>query len=154
MKMTLVPQTDNKLKRHLVSKFWTKKKSAAIQLKFGMVAGIWLLYMPTKFQPNWQQKNSSEKILCLLWLLKPQMNVPLWWVIINIVSFKASTHLAFPSLFESSYLPFYGLNICKVVFCFPCKCVFNIRCVIPLCICLPGLACLTQFPRNVHSMFT
>ena len=75
--MTLVPQTDNKLQRHLVSKFRTKKKSAAIQLKFGMVAGIWLLYMPTKFQPNWQQKNSSEKILCLLWLLKPQMNVPL-----------------------------------------------------------------------------
>ena len=75
--MTLVPQTDNKLQRHLVSKFRTKKKSAAIQLKFGMVAGIWLLYMPTKFQPNWQQKNSSKKILCLLWLLKPQMNVPL-----------------------------------------------------------------------------
>ena len=79
--MTLVPQTDNKLQRHLVSKFRTKKKSAAIQLKFGMVAGIWLLYMPTKFQPNWQQKNSSKKILCLLWLLKPQMNVPLIYVL-------------------------------------------------------------------------
>ena len=77
----------------------------------------------------------------------------IWWVgnHINIVSFKPSTHLAFPSLFESSYLPFYGLNICKVVFCIPCKCVFNIRCVIPLCICLPGLPPVW---RNFPEMFT
>ena len=39
-----------------MSKFRTKKKSAAIQLKFGMVGGIWLLHMPTKFQQNRQQK--------------------------------------------------------------------------------------------------
>ena len=30
-----------------------------------------------KLQPNQQPKNSSKKILCLLWLLKHQMNVPL-----------------------------------------------------------------------------
>ena len=54
--MTLVPQTDNKLQRHLVSKFRTKNKSAAIQLKFGMVGGIWPLFVPTKFEQNWEQK--------------------------------------------------------------------------------------------------
>ena len=57
--MILVSQTDNKLQRHLVSKFQTKNKSAAIQLKFGMVGGIWLLFVPTKFQQNREQKNSS-----------------------------------------------------------------------------------------------
>ena len=59
-KMTLVSQTDNKLQGHLVSKFLTKKKSAAIQLKFGMVGGIWPLFVPTKFEQNWEQKNSSS----------------------------------------------------------------------------------------------
>ena len=81
-KMTLVPQTDNKLQRHLVSKFQTKIKSAAIQLKFGMVGGIWLLFVPIKSQPNRQPKNSSKTLPCLLWLLKPQMNVPLYIVIV------------------------------------------------------------------------
>ena len=58
--MTLVPQTDNKLQRHLVSKFQTRKKSAAIQLKFSMVGGIWLKFVPTKFQQNREQKKSSR----------------------------------------------------------------------------------------------
>ena len=54
-----MPQNDNKLQRRLVSKFRTKKVSAAIQLKFGMVGGIWPLFVPTKFQQNREQKNSS-----------------------------------------------------------------------------------------------
>ena len=37
-------------------KFRTKKKLAAIQLKFGMVGGIWPLFVPTKFEQNWEQK--------------------------------------------------------------------------------------------------
>ena len=58
--MTLVPQTDNKLQRHLVLKFRSKNKSAAIQLKFGMVGGIWPLFVPTKFEQNREEKNSSH----------------------------------------------------------------------------------------------
>ena len=44
-----------------------------------MVGRIWLKFVPNKFQLNREQKNSSEKIQCLLWLLKPQMNVPLYY---------------------------------------------------------------------------
>ena len=31
------------------------------QLKFGMVGAIWLLHVPTKFQPNREQKKFLQK---------------------------------------------------------------------------------------------
>ena len=52
-------------------------KCPPIGLKFCMEGSIWLLFEPTKFQQNRQQKNCQQMNPSLLWLLKPQMNVPL-----------------------------------------------------------------------------
>ena len=64
-----------------------------------MVGGIWLLFVPIKSQPNRQQKNSSKTLPCLLWLLKPEMNVPLFYVPFLRLSLTIKISVLFTNIF-------------------------------------------------------
>ena len=83
--MTLVPQSDNKLQRHLVSKFKTKKKiscdSAEIWYGGQNLAQICAYQISAK-------SGTKKFLLFLLWLLKPQMNIPLIIIVIRLKDLK------------------------------------------------------------------
>ena len=78
----LVPLLKSIIQSHLVAISRTKIKTPPIWLKFGMVGGIGCFFHHTKSEPNRRQKISTNQnqVSCLLWLLKPNIDIPLYYI--------------------------------------------------------------------------